>query len=127
MNQIDKTQNPVLTDGKSIEFTFSSLGIWRKIFLVVNWIVSIFLVAVLLFFTFSENKQIDVNLAVVVFAILCLLGYSYWLHVAVSKRKVGHLAILLITQIVPFGNPIGALMLFAIRSTSKSELKVDGN
>ena len=106
------------------DFTFSNLGVWRKIYLALNW-VSLLGIS-LLFLKSFISVALESGLTfqgTLISAVLILIFpfYCYWLHISVSKRKLDQLTVLTIVQIIPSVNPVSALILFAIRSTSKTE------
>jgi len=51
------------------------------------------------------------------------LIYVIWAHTAIIGRRVTQLRVLCFIQIIPFLNPIGAIILWAISSTSKTEIQ----
>jgi len=104
------------------KFTYKSLGIWRKIYLILNWFFSFAITFVWIYNAITDQSQpAAVSLTAVLLSIL-LLGYTYWLHYAIVQRKLSQLLIIGILNIIPFLNPITAIIVFAIRSTSKLEL-----
>lgn len=116
-----------LTGNSQISPTYATLGFWRKLFVVVNWIgISLIFINFLLM-SYSPSLPIDatsivlIMLLVIIFSIL--LAHTYWVHVSVVKRNVKHLYVLSIIQLIPFLNPIGFAILWSIRSASKKELQ----
>ncbi len=103
-----------------LELTFSSLGIWRKLYLALNWLV----IALFVFFAVvgilfdEESKQLFIPvLALLAF----LVSYAFWTHTAIVNRRVTQLRVICFLQVIPFMNPVSALIFWAISSTSKSE------
>ncbi|RLU01341.1 hypothetical protein [Ketobacter sp.] len=121
MANVYEQPDSTLIHDTALEMTFSSLGIWRKIYLGLNWVLT-GLVAVFLIVQgasgAAENLPILYFVGVAVFAI----GYCYWLHYAIVNRNLTQLLIIGIINIIPFFNPVSAILVFAIRSTSKKEI-----
>ncbi len=128
-NAYKKPQSNLVRPGE-VDFTFGNLGIWRKIYLSLNWAIT--LIASLsmllpLFVASTDNVPAGVGiwqLIVNIVIIVLILSYAYWFHVAVTRRNVLQLLILAIIQIVPLLNPISLVILLAIRSTSKKEVEM---
>ena len=124
MNDIYKSPQSVVSEPKSINLTFSSLGIWRKVFLVVIWLFLGLLVlsgiAVILTEEISPSGPSPIPTLIL---IALLIPYTIWIHVAIIRRKVTQLRIIFAFQIFPLMNPIGALIMWAIGTTSKKELE----
>ena len=100
---------------------FSNLGIWRKIYIVINWVFGlVILIPGVSKLVQGENDNLTGGLLYLAVSIL-YMGYCYWLHVAISKRKLSQLIAILIIQIFPFMNPISAVIMFFIYITSKKE------
>ena len=100
---------------------FSNLGIWRKIYIVFNWVFGLLILIPGVFgLVQSENEDLTDRLLYLAVAVL-YMGYCYWLHVAISKRRLSQLIAILIIQIFPFVNPVSALIMFFIYRTSKNE------
>lgn len=122
MNDIYKSPESILTKAEPIEFTFRSLGVGRKIYIGFHWLVSVLICAFLtLGAAMDENLSFgDIMLLLFVFSIL--LGYAYWVHYAVVTRNLTQLLVLIIINIIPFMNPISAIILFLVRSRIKREV-----
>lgn len=126
MNNIYSTPDSGLTSRYKKDFDFSNLGIWRKLYLVINWLFMGIIVAIAILGMFNSQHSISgiiIFQIIIIFLFGFLFGmYTYWIHVAVSRRNTTQLLILLFIQIIPFLNPISALILFFIRRTSLKEL-----
>ena len=109
----------LVTESNRLEPRFATLNIWRKIYLVIVWIVTVVFVlgAGLII---ANPKQDDLLLATVVVTVL-LLCHSYWTHWAVVNRRVGHLTAIAILNLFPGANIVGCLIMFAIRQVSVKE------
>ena len=102
--------------------SFSSLGVWRRLYLVLMWIIMSCIPLYLIYFTLFELQDIQVMLpTTLIFSVLCF-AYAYWIHTAVVKRKVRQLRILCFISIIPCMNPITALIFWVIGSASKREI-----
>ncbi len=122
MSEIYSPPNSLIQDNNSIELTFSSLGIWRKVYLVLNWLLVLLIILVGnmgMFFEVAEGKTAPP----LYFLSAISLIYVIWAHTAIIGRRVTQLRVLCFIQIIPFLNPIGAIILWAISSTSKTEIK----
>lgn len=121
MNQVYSKPNSELLESGIDVYVYETLGIWRKIFLWLNWIVAV-LFSVAMFVGGFESNEYGVAgfVGAAVFAAV-MLGYTYWLHYAISKRDLNQLLIIGIVNIIPFLNPIASLLVFLARSKSKSE------
>lgn len=107
--------------GRSVPLNYASLGKWRKIFLIINWILAIgFIFSA--FFSLIGINGINITQLTV-----SLLGFAQicWLHWAVCKRNIKHLLIIALIQLFPMLNPISCIILLVIRSTSKEEISAD--
>jgi hypothetical protein len=121
MSNFYKNPDLELVDSGAPDFIYQSLGIWRKIFLVINWLGAILFSVALIFVAINEeDKSVDLGISALI-VLLLTLAYAYWLHVAVATRNVTQLLIIALLNIIPFLNPVSAILVFAIRSTSKSE------
>jgi hypothetical protein len=117
-NEFDSIQN--INEAK--EFTFESLGIGRKIYLFINWFYSLGMTLGGIYFAMTNKSHSAlINSAVALAFIIIFSGYAFWLHYAIVRRNLLQLLIISILNIIPFLNPIAAIIVFAIRSTSKSE------
>lgn len=122
MNDIYKSPESILTKAESIEFTFRSLGVGRKIYIGFHWLVSVLICA---FLTLGAAMDEDLSfgkMIVLLFFFFILLGYAYWVHYAVVTRNLTQLLVLIIINIIPFMNPISAIILFLVRSRTKREI-----
>ncbi len=110
--------NPIETT--PLELTFSSLGIWRKLYLALNWLVVVlFVFFALVGVLFGEEGG---QLSIPVFALAAaLVAYAIWTHTAIVNRRVTQLRIICFLQVIPFMNPVSAIIFWAISSTSKTE------
>ena len=117
MSDVYAAPQAELNTKEYLELSFSSLGFWRKLFLVFNWLSVVLMGAVLLL----VGAEFGFGFLVALVMTLAMAGYCYWIQTAVCNRNMSHLLILTIIQVVPFLNPITALIFFAIRATSKKE------
>ena len=99
-------------------FTFDNLGIWRKIYLVLNWAI---LIAVSGLYLVPNELGSEVLLY-----ILIAWPFTFWLHIAVVGRKVVQLWWLCGLSVLPLMNLLGALIIWFIASTSKEEVEGKG-
>ena len=108
-------QSSVIKD----EFNFLTLGIWIKLYLVAlcafSLILSIVMVSIVI-------KKGGVHPAALVVAVSGLCGYAYWHLWAVSRRKVKHITILAVLNLIIGGNILGCLMMFFIRQSAVKEI-----
>jgi len=95
------------------QYVFQNLGIWRKIYLILNWLGLIIASVMLL-----DSEKIAPELLFLVF-----LGWPFliWLHAAVVGRKVIQLRWLAGLSLIPLMNPVGAIVIWLISSISKEE------
>lgn len=121
MNVIDAEPDQNSGNSETKKYAYKSLGIWRRIYLAINWF---FAAAIVLSVSYVEMTKglHPMGLGVILLASVIFLGYAYWLHDATVQRKTGQLLVIAILNVIPFLNPIAAILVFAIRSTSKSEL-----
>ena len=102
-------------------FTFRSLGVWRKIYVI---ICTLSFFAISLFFTlgyfFGESNE-ELAPLLVMFMMFSPIAYGLWIYHAVVNRKVIQLRVLSITQLIPFLNPVSAIIFWSIGSISKKE------
>jgi len=106
--------------GSKEDVTYKSLGIWRKIYLWLNWISLIILAFILI-----TNPQVALSpMEAIYLGIYSVLGLPYviWLHMATVNRKVLQLRILAGVNIGFFANPLSAAVVWMIGSVSKDEL-----
>lgn len=120
MNVINTESDQSGVDPELGEYTYKSLGFWRKLYLGLNWFFSFAMVLGMSYIAITEGTHY-MRLGVVLLAAPLFLGSAYWLHHATVQRKTAQLFAIAILNIVPFLNPIAAIIVFAIRSTSKSE------
>jgi hypothetical protein len=125
MNDIYKSPESSLTVVNEIpEFTFSTLGVGRKIYIGLHWVVAI-LASVALTFGMIISGDVGIgSIVLLLFISTIILGYAYWVHYAIVNRNLTQLLILIIINIVPFMSPISTLLLFMVRSRTKRELGV---
>jgi len=104
----------------ALELTFSSLGFWRKLYLIINWLANILIG---FFFTVAllASEENDAASMLPLTLVGLLVAYSFWTHSAIVNRRVTQLRVLCLVQVIPFMNPISALIFWAISSTSKTE------
>lgn len=99
-------------------FTFDNLGIWRKSYLVLNWIALLALSWIIVLTPYAPGPEVLIFLFVV-------WPYTIWLHMAIVGRKVIQLRWLCVFTVIPLMNPVGAIIIWVIGSTSK-QLKKQG-
>jgi len=125
MESVYSSPTSDIQETETKELTFKTLGFWRKLYLVLNWLTVILAGVGVVFSVLLGGDQAGINLTSLVsigVVLVLFVAYTYWLHVAVSRRQKGALTALTIIQIIPFMNPISALIMYAIRSTSVKEL-----
>ncbi|MET0051602.1 MAG: hypothetical protein ABW095_11055 [Candidatus Thiodiazotropha sp.] len=104
----------------TIQGSFTTLNFWRKLYIVIIWVIHILLLAILAAtMPGTEISSISIMIGLSVF----LLGSAYWNHWAIATRNVGHITTLAILNLVPGGNIVGCLIMFSIRSVTVDELK----
>ena len=102
----------------------------RKIFLALNWVssisISLAMVSAPILALFGNTEEVAGisiwQIIILLLIVLLSLGYAYWLHRAVCGRILLQISILAGVQIIPMLNPVGLIILLAIRSTSKTEI-----
>ena len=103
---------------EELEAAFSTLGFWRKLYLVVLWLGTAFLAWILVAATFEpgfEYTGITLGIAALTVA------FSSWTHWAVVRRRVGHITAIAVLNFVPGGNIVGSLIMLSIRRVSVRE------
>lgn len=124
MNDIYKSPESSLIKTTLPEFTFSSLGVGRKIYIGLHWVVAI-LASVALTFGMIISGDVGIgSLVLLLFISAIILGYAYWVHYAIVNRDLTQLLVLIIVNIIPLMSPISAVLLFMVRSRTKRELGV---
>ncbi|RKF20326.1 hypothetical protein DBZ36_07760 [Alginatibacterium sediminis] len=106
------------------DFSYSSLGVWRKIFIALIWIsTSIFTSGALVWLLYPEIMQTELG-----FSPQLLLGLTIWFLFtaiwatwAICKRKSKHLVVLAVLQLFPWFNLLSAAFFFQSYKTSKFE------
>jgi len=114
-------------DMRKKKFTFSTLGIWRKIYIGVIWFINLILFLGTCIWTFmpeAMGEELGYPVAYLIAFYCAFLVYIFWIHTAICKRKTKQLLALVFIQIIPFMNPISALLFFLIYRTSKKEINV---
>ncbi|MDZ7925125.1 MAG: hypothetical protein U5M23_13975 [Marinagarivorans sp.] len=111
----------IISDG--FEFTFSSLGIWRKIYLVWIWVVALFFALVTIAILIGAVPLKEVSKVEFTLFISALIGHTIWLTYATVSRKVGQLWMLSLLSLFPLISPIGAVIIASIATASKRDLK----
>lgn len=114
--------NAKLLINERVNLTFLSLGIWRKIYLILNW-VSILLIVILMNIGMVVGQSADKAVTPLYMVSTVLIIFAVWAHSAIVGRRVTQLRVLCFIQIIPFMNPLGAIIFWAISSTSKTEIK----
>jgi len=95
-------------------FNYSNLGVYRKIYLALVCIGTLFLSAVLIS-SFANEGFYEYSF---LYLSAFLIGRAIWLCVAVSRRSVQQLYVLALLSIL---NPLGALLILWIATVSKRE------
>jgi hypothetical protein len=93
-------------------FSFDNLGIWRKSYLLLNWIALLALSWIIVLTPGEPGPEAFIFLFVV-------WPYTIWLHLAIVGRKVIQLRWLCGLTAIPLMNPVGAIIIWVIGSTSK--------
>ena len=121
-NDVYETPSSELSDGPDpIEFNFGTLNIWRKIYLILVWLSTLGLIAIMLLGASETSDGLGTGLIVLICAIP--LAITYWTHWAICKREKGHLLALAIINLFPGLNLIGCLIMVWIRSVSVKEIE----
>lgn len=102
--------------------SFSNLNFWRKLYLVLMWLLTLLVIVSVVRQAF-DGQAISGTTAQLAVAGLWL-GLSCWQHTAIVNRKLTQLTVLTVINIVPFFNIIGALILLSIRRVTKKELEM---
>ncbi|WP_411992209.1 hypothetical protein [Agarivorans sp. DSG3-1] len=115
-------------DINNYQLSFSSLGMFRKLFLIACWAIVAILslgCAVWLFFPNIMGEELGFSIAYLLVMTAGAMSYVYWIHSAIAKRKTGQLLALIGIQIIPFLNPITALVFIAVYRLSKQEIELN--
>jgi len=107
------------------ELVFSTLGIWRKIYIGIIWLITLIFslgTCVWLFIPEVMGQELGFPISYLIGFMCFNLIYSFWIHTAIVKRKAKQLLALAVIQIIPFMNPISALIFFSIYRISKKEV-----
>ncbi len=121
-----KTPESELGVKQEFQPTFSNLNFWRKLYLVLMWLFTgLFLagIVIALFMMPSNSDFIGVS-AFQIIIVIAWSGLTYWHHTAIVKRKLTQLTVLIIINLIPFFNIIGALIMLSIRRVTKKELEM---
>jgi archaellum biogenesis protein FlaJ (TadC family) len=108
-----------VTEEKTLEAKFSTLNIWRKIYLGLLWAATA-LITLLLVFVVLVNKDHVVG----IFSIILvgfLLVMSSWTHWAVTRRDIDHITALAVINLFPCMNILGCLIMVSIRRVTVKE------
>ncbi len=92
---------------------FDTLNGWRKAYIVFNWIVC----GVYTLMLFNAGDTIGAFLVVV------SIGFAYWVHVSIAKRKLNHITAIAVLTLFPGLNILGCLILVWIRQVTKKEIE----
>ena len=98
---------------------FSSLNFWRKFYIVLLWVCSI---VIPVFFLSYASASSEISTEFWVGFSLVTFGVTYWHHYAIVKRKATQIIILAVLSFIPFGNPIGCLIMISVFRATKKEL-----
>lgn len=102
------------------EFTFGSLNLWRKFYLVLSWgMASLFWMFTVWLYVTGE---IEASAAGLIYLSAIILLLASWTCYAVARRKLSQLKWLAFLHFIPFGNLIGALIMLSIIRVTKNEL-----
>ncbi len=104
----------------TIRASFSTLNIWRKLYIVFTWTFHIFVAALLAITVTQSNKS---NAPIMIGLSAYLLGVAYWNHWAIVTRNVSHITTLAVLNLIPSGNILGCLIMFSIRRVTVNERK----
>ncbi|MGY5449971.1 hypothetical protein ACVFI8_03300 [Agarivorans sp. MS3-6] len=114
-------------DINNYQLNFSSLGWFRKLFLIVHWLsvaVIVLGAGVWIFVPEIMNQELGFSPFVLYAMVFFSLAYAFWIQRAISKRSRGQLLALTGIQLFPFFNPITALLFFAMYRLSKQEIEL---
>ena len=116
------TPSSDLENFEPIELTFATLGIWRKIWLIFSWLIAALAFIGICVYIYSGGINGPEGFQPVMMLLLTI-AYVLWVHSAIVGRKVTQLRWLFALQIIPFLNPITAIIFWFIGSTSKREIR----
>ncbi|MEE2730969.1 MAG: hypothetical protein VYA55_09120 [Pseudomonadota bacterium] len=124
MENVYEKPESELINSENAEYTFTSLGIWRKIFIVLSWLMALVITYPALT-EFMREDQANPDFATIFLTMSMLhLALCFWMTFAISKRKLGQIVALLALNIFPLFNPIHAIILAAVYFVSKKERAV---
>lgn len=103
-----------------LQASFATLNIWRKIYIVLVWVVSVATAGILL--SAMGKAELGYDLLLVGLSIVMMVT-AYWNHWAIAKRKIGHITAIAILNLIPGGNIVGCLIMFSIRRVTVKEHK----
>jgi hypothetical protein len=111
----------------SSAFSFSTLNFWRKLWVVLVGIVNGGIGVALLLAPFIASEPPPASVQPVIFFVGVLsLFVAWWTYYAVSRRRVGHLVAIAITNLLAT-NIIGALITLSVIRVTKVELSASAN
>lgn len=117
-SQQQSTSSEAKPQSNDRQFSFASLGVWRKTYLVMLWVVNLLLVGFIAESIFDESGKLDSSaLYIPVF----ILGFTFWNHLAIVKRNTKQLKIILFFHIIVL-NVVTFLITWSILTTSKKEV-----
>ena len=98
-------------------FSFSTLNVWRQLYVVLVWMAHIGAAVGLLALTFFGGSKF---LPLIIVASALLIAAAWLTHVAVCTRHSGLQTTVLVLNLV--ANPVGALIMLSIMRVTKIEL-----
>lgn len=103
---------------EDIEYSFSNLGIWRRIYLAIQLLLSGTFLCLCVWAYFIAD---GISLGLLILSLVAA-AFSTWIYVAVSQRKLKQLKVIAFLSIIPMGNLVLLLIMLAIISTTKKEI-----
>jgi len=115
-----------MSESSRNNFTFKHLNFWRKIFLILLWLVNLPISLLLISLSFYKLDTAPVALtALTALAILGIFNFLFvvWVHIAIVNRSLTQLKWIAFFMIIPFVNPLGLLIMLSIIRVTKIELQ----
>ena len=108
-----------IVDNSNMTTKFNSLNFWRRAYLILLWAFTMSIFAAMVFIHFFGNSGIKSG-HLVLAALLVLL--TAWTHYAIVNRKIIHLKLIAMINLIPFFNIIGTLITLSIIKVTREEI-----
>ena len=108
-----------MSNNSNMTAKFKSLNFWRRAYLILLWSFTISIFVAMVLSHYFGNSGIKSGHLILPTLLILLAA---WTHYAIVNRKIIHLKLIAIVNLIPFFNIIGTLITLSIIRVTREEI-----